>query len=461
MIRKLYPCVIEAGGLGAALLLPLIFNPWAALPFEPAKVTFLRFVVAGILVIGTPLALYQWYQTDRTWPSLTALFNHIGFLGVAAFGYGISVLIATYTSLDPRYSLWGGSDSHGAITTWCGLLLSLMVGAVIHNQKAVIRLLLALLAGSIPVCLYGFIQFGQRDPLVWVTDSVSPVLSTLGRSNFLAAYLAVVLPLTFVLWQESWQQRLPVAQISSSLLLAMQVMCLLLTQARAGWLAFVGGISVFLWASRWRQPLHQIGVRILFFLLLSLALFLGFSQIIAQVPSAPTQTVLTTAPEPSRSEQRIASIERRLLIWQHTLPFIGEQWLWGFGPEMFATIFNQRYPPGTLYTGMDTFVTDPHNVLLEQLVTLGVVGTTAWLLMISQYFLALSHLLRRPSRQKRVGLAAGLAGSMCAYLIQAQFNPDVVALEMLFWLLLAMATGLYKEAQVGKIVQTDNVPTLC
>jgi len=491
MISKLQQRVIETGGLGVALLLPLIFDPWAALPFEPAKVTFLRFLVIGILVIGTPLTLYQWRQAHlgwwvRTtvsgarrpttlsystkppnmgralgWSSLKARLNHIGLLGVASLGYGITVLIATYMSLDPRYSLWGGSDRHGAITTWCGLLLYLMVSAVIHNRKAVIRLLLVLLAGSIPVCLYGFVQFGQRDPLMWVTDSVSPVLSTLGRSNFLAAYLAVIIPLTLVIWQESWRQRIPVAQISSSLLIAMQIICLLFTQARAGWLAFIGGVCVFLWASYWRQPLRQTGVRILFFVLLSIAIFRGFNQIIAPVPSVPRQTVSAIAPGPSRAEQRIASVERRLLIWQHTLPFIGEQWLWGFGPEMFATVFNQRYPPGTLYTGTDTFVTDPHNVLLEQLVTLGVVGTTAWLIMILQYLLALTHLLRRPNRQKIEGLAAGLAGSMCAYLIQAQFNPDVIVLEMLFWLLLTMTTGLYKQAQVDQIIQTDNAPTLC
>lgn len=447
MSRRLHSRVIEVGGCIVALLLPLVFNPWAVLPFEPVKVIFLRLMVVGILVISTPLALYHWRQTPFDRPHLVALFNRFDSLGGAALFYGMTVLIATYASTDPNASLWGGSDGHGALTTWCGLLLYLGVSAVIHNQKQVMRLLLTCLVGSTPVCIYGFAQFLQLDPLPWVTDSVSPVLSTLGRSNFLAAYLAVLLPLTLVVCRQSWQQPLLIARVGSTLLVIVQMMCLLLTQARAGWLAFMGGVSVLLWSYGWRQSRQKTGVRISLFVLLSGAIFIGFNPLITRSSPAQPQMAPAMVVEPSFAEQRSASMERRLIIWRHTVPLIQERWLVGFGPETFVTVFNTRYPPGTLYAGTDILITDPHNLLLKQWVTIGGLGATAWLILILKYFGTLARLLRSSNRQTIQHLAAGLGGSMCAYLIQAQFNPDVIVLETLFWLLLTLTTGLYKQAR--------------
>jgi hypothetical protein len=50
--------------------------------------------------------------------------------------------------------------------------------------------------GSAPVVAHGLVQAAGLDPLDWHTDAASPVLSTLGRANFLGSYLVLVLPLT-------------------------------------------------------------------------------------------------------------------------------------------------------------------------------------------------------------------------------------------------------------------------
>ena len=108
------------------------------------------------------------------------------------------------------------------------------------------------LAEPLSIALYGVAQHLGLDPINWITDSVSPVLSTMGRSNFLGAYLAMVLPfsLSRILRPVDGTQRLRYA-----IILLLQMSCLLLTQARAAWLGFTVGCLLFLalLARRWRS----------------------------------------------------------------------------------------------------------------------------------------------------------------------------------------------------------------
>jgi O-antigen ligase len=431
-----------AGATLIAIVLPALVNPWAALPFEPVKVDFLRLVLV-VMFAGTVIVQggrwwrkvhngIQWSSALRGQPLGTRL------MVAGAVLFGLGTLMSTLLSNDSRYSLWGGSDRHGAITMLCGVLFYLLLASQLRSPGQVMGLILALAAGSVPVCLYGFVQFTGLDPLAWQTDSVSPVLSTLGRSNFVAAYLAVIIPLTLVIAWRSIRIQAAIARVAGTVLVALQVGCLAMTQARAGWLAFVIGCAVFLAIACWPYGRRTALLTVVLFVAGSSIMFWGLERGLV-----PTVKLATQAPSIAAvAERREESIERRYMIWSHTLPLIGERWFAGYGPEMFMPIFNLRYPPGTLYDGSDTVVDDPHNVMLELAVNGGIVGLAAWLSMVCGYFVQLYHWRRCERDQFQHQLAAGLAGAMVAYLIQAQFNPDVVALTMLYWLLLAMVTGL-------------------
>ena len=62
----------EAGGWAIAVLLPLCFNPFAAAPFEPAKVTLLLAVVAAMAVarVASPTARRRGVGDPLLWPAL-------------------------------------------------------------------------------------------------------------------------------------------------------------------------------------------------------------------------------------------------------------------------------------------------------------------------------------------------------------------------------------------------------
>jgi O-antigen ligase len=431
MIRR---CIHLAGYL-LALFTPLVVNPWVALPFEPAKVAFVRWVIVLLLLAVSVGALGLRRSSWALWGSL---WRRQDWLCAAALLYGLATLLTMFTSLDPVQSWWGNSDKHGVLTTGCCLLLFGLLRLAIRTPRQVAYHLLALVAGSVPVCTYALVQASGYDPLSWHTDSVSPVLSTLGRSNIVGAYLAVVIPLTLHLAWISWFAPGRRAVAGVGIILLLQYLCLVLTQARAGWLAFLGGVAVWWWYVPLKQTRQQRLIGLLVFGLTTVGIFGGFERLGAESPVAPAQV----EPKHAFVERRTAAVEHRFIIWQHTLPLITERWLLGYGPEMFGVVFNQRYPPGSLYVGTDILVDDPHNLLLEQMMASGLVGVLAWLGLLLLFYRQTYPLTQQALTPEARGLAAALLGSMSAYVIQAQLNPDTIVLTLCFWLLLTYCNGL-------------------
>lgn len=98
--------------------------------------------------------------------------------------------------------------------------------------------------GSAVVVLYGLAQALGADPFTWQVEPGSfPVFGTLGRSNYLASFLVMVIPLTAG-WLLACHER-GKRWALGGLLLA-QGLALLLTRSRGGWLALGAAIPISL-----------------------------------------------------------------------------------------------------------------------------------------------------------------------------------------------------------------------
>lgn len=468
-MRAALAAVVQGGGLAAALLLPLWFNPYARVPFEPAKIA-LFWVITAVMVLAwlgqqvlglagrRSVAVGDAWQIQRRIPLLVC----------TAVAYAGVVLLATAISVDSRLSLWGTSDNPaGAVTLLAGVLFFLLLASVLRWPAQINRLVHMLILASVPVMVYGFAQALGLDPLPWITDSVSPVHATLGRSNFLGAYLAMVAPWTLALavlgsphgedQASSVTDGFHDATDDSSangystsgfaaepsrfwIILILQVVCLALTLARGAWMGLtVGCVSLLvLLAIRWRKRR--------FWLAAGLALAGGAAVLAAltfvRLPAGAQQAAAAGMSYP---ELRVESAWRRSIIWQHALALVPHRWPLGYGPATFQPVFSNRYPPGTLYQGGDAVVDDPHNLLLERLLATGVLGLAAYGGVVIAFYSAGLALWRRPADRWRDALAAAALASVAAYLTQAQFNPDVIVLNMLFWLALAVLTALMRS----------------
>jgi len=356
--------------------------------------------------------------------------------------YTIVYVLATVTSINPWLSLWGVNwKPQGTITTLCVLIFFLSMAETLRTKEQVNRMTDALLLGSVPVAVYGLAQYFGLDPLGWITDSVSSILSTMGRSNFLGAYLAMVIPFTLfrIVTKRGygWSLRY-------TLVLILQVICLLLTWARAAWLSFLGGCLVFLCLLAWRWRSWVL-------LAISIVVLIAGSWLFALMnhTSLPRQAINDSRSSgPSFDELRTASVDRRFIIWRSTLTLIPARWLLGYGPETFVTIFSSRYPPGSLYEGTDVLVDDPHNLILNQLMAIGLVGLLAFLEIIVRFYGTVFDAFSRGMNRWIEAITAATLGSATAFLIQAQFNPQVIVLVVLFWIVLAFGVVVHRWDRV-------------
>lgn len=184
--------LIEAAWLAAAVVVPLIFNQQAFESFHPYKAAMERLLAAVIVAAWGMRACRErrLVEIDRLPPRLIGI-ALLCFLGVQ--------LLATVFSINPRSSFWVEGNSQGLITALSEAVLFLAVSAFACRFRQIDRLIAALIAGSIPVALYGLVQRMGLDPIAFADASLEKdrVFSTLGHGIFLGAYLTMVMPLTW------------------------------------------------------------------------------------------------------------------------------------------------------------------------------------------------------------------------------------------------------------------------
>jgi O-antigen ligase len=354
------------------------------------------------------------------------------------------VFFSCVFSVDPALSLTGSLERQQGLPVQLAWLV--LFAAVVLGARTVVRLrrlLLALVLGSAPVVVYALVQLVGLDPLDWRSDAVSPVLSTLGRSNLLASYLVMILPLTaslFLIWRQEAPDR-RWRQIGLALLLLAQLICLLATMARSAWLALAAVVLVYTLVQFWLFGNRR--------LLLAGMLALVVATTALLLPRLPgvspehTQTVPTLGHVAGLGQFDQGSTAARLTIWKFTVSLIRQRpWL-GYGPETFHDVFVEIYPPQLVYYhGREVSVDRAHNLWLDLAMSSGLVAVVLLVVLLVAVFWRAGRALMEKPRDWRGHLWAGLLAALVGFLADQQFSLASIDVGMVFWLLLAMAVAL-------------------
>jgi hypothetical protein len=241
---------------------PLLFNPSRNLPsfelFEWNKMAFVYLVTIVVTAAWTgQMLLERRLIITRTPFDIPILF------------FLLSTVISTIFSIDPHVSLFGYySRFHGGLLSiFCYTLLYFAM--VSNRDKVNIRhlLLLALASGTV-VALYGIAEKFGIDAHMWVQDVRARVFSTLGQPNWLAALLAILLPLALGFFVHFVFPKLKVAQLTDSdgqdskskvtfmMYAGISVIfyiCMLLTRSRSGFLGFWLAYTIFWLGLFWKD----------------------------------------------------------------------------------------------------------------------------------------------------------------------------------------------------------------
>jgi putative inorganic carbon (HCO3(-)) transporter len=326
------------------------------------------------------------------------------------------------------------------------VLFFLLLASALRSSAQVDRLITALLVGSVPVAIYGWVQYFGLDPLDWSTTSLTPVHSTVGYSLFLGAYLVIVIPFTLsrILGGEADGRKRPFPYI---FILVLQIMCLLFTLSRGAWLGLLGGSLLFLWllAYRWRK--RSLIIFSVIVLIAGSYLFISMNKGLV-MPPLSEQKGLSDA---LVVQARKVSNNERMMLWINTVPMISRRYFLGYGPETYSTAFWLYYPQESFPELARFHPWDPHNIILYHLTATGVLGLLAFLWVLARFYRNTLTALQRGADRRTEIMAAAILSSTTAFLIQAQFNPNAIVPMALFWLVLALGVSIYRREGADRL----------
>lgn len=311
----------------------------------------------------------------------------------------------------------------GYYSRFNGGLLSLIAYAVIYKviaDQQDIRLVkqliyTTLISGTI-VALYAILEHfgysfsclmftGKFNVACWIQDVQNRVYATLGQPNWLAAYLIVLIPLTWALTLIA-ELSIKNKELSNKFLyrfMRYSVFCilystLLFTKSRSGFLGFAVSFALF-----WSLALFQLKKQTLkpFVIFTSLIIILAvvfgtpFGNVsllinkmkpisfTSQQATINNQqpAIVPVSPGPQLEVGGTESGEIRKIVWKGAIEIFKHYPLLGSGPETFAYSYYQFRPiEHNLVSEWDFLYNKAHNEYLNYLATTGAIGLGAYLL---------------------------------------------------------------------------------
>lgn len=395
------------------LLTPLFVNFWVEQQFEASKIWLLRTLIWILAVLW----LGAWLAGQPPNPLPTRIRN----LVIILF---LILTLSTILSPNPFIALFGSLErANGLLTQFSYLLLFILVATRINAQNSR-QLLLVMVLTAVPITLLGLAQAAGWQPLPVSSDARSPLTTTLGRANFTGAYLTLLLPLTLTaaqLAQAKWQR------FGFGTLAALELIVIVLTQARGAWIAAVVAVGLLFWlqhAPHWSRRLRWLSG------LGSIAVLSGALLLILQ-------QAITSG----------GSIAARWTIWQASLRLLWSHLWLGYGADTLELHFPSVYPPQLVYyQGRGIVVDRAHNWLLDWSLNYGIVATAVFIILIALILWQGWQRLKAPAPMPAAHTLdprwlAGCMAAICAQLVGNLFLFDVAATAVVFWLLLAIVTA--------------------
>jgi len=403
---------IESGIISIIITIPLYFNVYSHRIFESDKIILLQSITLMMLFALTVSYLEKKRNASNSITKyLQCLFADCPFLLPAFFVVAASIL-SSFFSVHPYSSFWGSYQRlQGIFSILSVVAVFVILLTHIRRQKQISQIVSVLIITSIPISLYGIFQHFGLGPLSWHDDVHSRVSSTMGNSVFMAAYLIMVLPLTWARLLVSitptrkkgaWSVQYAGLAVFYLVILAAQAVCILFTGSRGPWIGLSIGLFFFVVILATLQ-----GRRWMVWTAISLAAGSIFFVFLLNQPHTPLESLKKIAcfnRLGSLVDTKSGSGNVRVVLWKgcidlltadtplefpdgqvdsfhHLRPFIG------YGPEAMGLVFNRFYSPALAKVeGHKALPDRAHNNTFDLLVTTGIVGFLAKTLLFAMIF---------------------------------------------------------------------------
>lgn len=389
---------------------PLIFIRYYFFPFVVPKTIFFRILVDIISVAYILLVV----SNRKYLPKMNALA-----ISVMVF---ISVVILTsFTGINLERSFWSTFERMTGIFTFLHLLafFIILIGVFKERDDWEWLLNISILAGVL-VSVYA---------LFFADIATTRSGGTIGNISFLAAYLLFDIFFAIILFfskKGDWSLFFKIFYVVALILM----------------------LASLFFAHEF--PRGAIGAFFpgLFLLGLSYMVFSGKKLLkkLAPIVLAAVVLVVVGFTQTSYFKEKMLDIKdfpglARKLVWAMAYSGWEERpWL-GWGPENFSVPFSKHFNPELPLTA-DVWYDRAHNIILDTLVSSGILGLLSYLAI---FFVAASGLLRAAAKvteTKNIFLPLGTLVLLLVYFAQNIFVFDMISSYMVFFLSLAFAAFL-------------------
>ena len=437
--------------LTAATFCVLPFLPWFALPNSVSGKYFLL-----IAVVDTLLLLYAWHmvRVGRTISARRPILISVALLTV-------SLLISMFAGVSASHSFWGDTERLVGVYFLLHMIAwSLVLGTMLHIREwGMIRKGIALGAGAgALLTIIGTAGLGYQGPLLWLDLAKSDPL--FGNATYAGMYLMLALLLGLIEYMKTEGKKWRIllgsslgAIVLSPVLLNIIPLVLgrielstvivnpsqMLGLTRASGTVLIATILFLLgwWAA---SKLSNIQIR-----KGAKYLMAGGAATACLIGSLLFITPGSVVQQLYLDETTIG----RFIVWESAKDAIAERPLLGWGEGNFERAFETHYDP-QLYVelGRVAWFDRAHNVVLDTLVSGGVIGSVVMVLVTGAYLMVIYRARKRGDIGEAEAVILGVLPF--AHFVQLQTAFDVIPTYALLAAAGGYALTLERGATAGK-----------
>lgn len=398
--------VIEWGTY-LALVTPLIVNSNFYYPFVTVKAVFFRVLVDIILAAYLLLlAVNSKYKPRMNWLS----WSIIGFLAVS--------MVSAITGDNFVRSFWGTFERMTGVLTLLHLsAFFLVITSVFKERKFWERVMTVSIVIGIILTLMVYLS----------NDPTTKGGGTLGNTSFMSAY--IIFDIFFAMMLFFTKKGGP--RIFYGIALFATVFLLLApprepTQGAIG--AFFGGLVLLVILYLFCRSVLTNNNKLRNIVIASVAILVLLGAFISQTSLFKEKIGQIT---------QSSSWQSRMIVWKIGIDTWLERPWFGWGEENFIKGFSEHYEPSLALTN-DLWYDRAHNIVIDSLVSFGIVGLLSYLSIFGIAVVKLLKSCRNFPDKKDIIFPLGLISLLVVYFVQNIWVFDMVATYVMFFIALSL-----------------------
>lgn len=407
--RRFLGTLIFAFLTGLVAFVPVVFS---TITYDAAylKRTILElFVITGLLVWTIKIGVSGQRTVFRSRMNTAVMV-----LWIAAF-FSFAVSFDRSLSVIPLWRITVFVALYFLTVTFC------------DTRRKILTVLSTAVWISIPICIYGIIQYFDKDPIPWAESTYLRIWSSIGNPSSFAGYLLIIIPVALSL---TILHRSLLQKIASVTALMLSLVALYMTKTKGAWLSLIAGVllfSVLYWLAKRKYPTKWSRKNKIAVLLALVVLLSAITPGIIKATGYFQGTISS-------------SMEVRIFFWRVSTKMFLDHPIIGTGIGTFQKYFPQYRSPSFRTAGVSYNTLHAHNEYIETLVEQGIIGFAAlfWLL----FFLLLTsmQLFRSIQTKRDWWLVSGITVSVFMTLAHNMTNVTHrwVVCPTFFWIFLAM-----------------------